>query len=137
MDYHLFGLRSGERRAARDRQSVHLARYSLLAPSPKEHLMPARQKPSRLQAGMTLGVVAPASDFTLTSFRRALMETEPFDILPDPDDPYVETLVPGVAEGELVGGCLPLIISLMGTPWELDLRGRVLFFENVHRQPYE
>src|SRR5438270_5362841 len=39
-----------------------------------------------------------ATEYTLAAFRRALMETEPFDILPDPDDPYVETMVPGVAE---------------------------------------
>jgi muramoyltetrapeptide carboxypeptidase len=87
--------------------------------------------------GPMVGGFATASDYTLASFRRALMEAEPFAILPDPDDPYVGTIVPGVAEGELVGGCLPLIMALIGTPWEIDLRGKILFFENVHRQPYE
>jgi muramoyltetrapeptide carboxypeptidase len=87
--------------------------------------------------GPMVGGFATATDYTLAAFRRALMVDEPFDILPDPDDPYVGTIVAGVAEGELVGGCLPLIIALMGTPWELDLRGKVFFFENVHRQPYE
>src|SRR5947209_3244371 len=43
-----------------------------------------------------------ATDYTLAAFRRALMETEPFDILPDPDDPYVETMVEGEAAAELV-----------------------------------
>src|SRR5207248_2257994 len=76
-------------------------------------------------------------DYTVAAFRRALMETEPFEILPDPDDPYVGTITEGVAEGELVGGCLPLIMALMGTPWELDLRGKVFFFENVRRAPVE
>src|SRR5205814_2822289 len=60
---------------------------------------------------------ARATDYTLAAFRRALMEAEPFDVLPDPDDPYVETLVPGVAEGELAGGCLQLVAALIGTPW--------------------
>ena len=78
-----------------------------------------------------------ATEYTVTAFRRALMETEPFDILPDPDDPYVETLVPGVAEGELVGGCLQLLAALVGTPWQMDLRGKIFFFEDVHSQPYE
>ena len=76
------------------------------------------------------------SDYTLAAFRRALLETEPFDILPDPDDPYVETLVPGVAEADLAGGCLQLVVSLLGTPWEIDLRGKVFFFEDVHEEPY-
>lgn len=79
-----------------------------------------------------------ASDYTIDAFRHALMETEPFDIPPDPDDPtLVQALVPGVVEGELVGGCLPLLTALMGTPWEPDLRGKVLFFENVRRAPVE
>ena len=80
---------------------------------------------------------ADASDYTVTAFRRALMESAPFDILPDPDDPYVETLVPGAVEGELVGGCLQLIVSSLGTPWEIDLRDKVFFFEDVHCEPYE
>ena len=32
---------------------------------------------------------ARATDYTVAAFRRALMEAEPFDVLPDPDDPYV------------------------------------------------
>lgn len=80
---------------------------------------------------------AHASNYTVAAFRRALMETEPFDVTPDPDDPYVETLVPGVAEGELAGGCLQLLTTLIGTPWEVDLRGKVFFFEDVHAQPYQ
>lgn len=77
-----------------------------------------------------------ATEYTVAAFRRALMEMEPFDILPDPDDPYVETVVEGVAEGELAGGCLSLIVSLIGTPWEIDLRGKLFFFEDVHEEPY-
>ena len=77
-----------------------------------------------------------ATEYTLAAFRRALMETEPFDILPDPDDPYVETMVPGVAEGELAGGCLQLLAALVGTPWEVETRGKILFFEDVHVPPF-
>ena len=77
-----------------------------------------------------------ATEYTIAAFRRALMETEPFDILPDPDDPYVETMVPGVAEGELVGGCLQLLAALVGTPWEVETRGKILFFEDVHVPPF-
>jgi muramoyltetrapeptide carboxypeptidase len=58
-------------------------------------------------------------------------------VLPDPDDPYVETLVPGVAEGELAGGCLQLVVTLIGTPWQIDLRDKLFFFEDIHCEPYE
>lgn len=77
------------------------------------------------------------SAYTRTAFTRALMQTEPVAIAPDPDDPYVETLVPGTATGELVGGCLQLVAALVGTPWDLDLRGKLFFFEDVHAEPYE
>jgi muramoyltetrapeptide carboxypeptidase len=73
---------------------------------------------------------------TRDAFIRALLMTEPFDIPPDPDDPYVATLVPGTVEGELAGGCLSLIVSLIGTPWEIDLRDKIFFFEDVDEEPY-
>ena len=76
------------------------------------------------------------TDYLRTGWRRALMETTPFPIDPDPDDPYVETLVPGVAEGEVAGGCLTLLAALVGTPWEPELGGRIVFFEDVEEDPY-
>ncbi len=77
-----------------------------------------------------------ASDYTVAAFRRALMGTEPFDIFPAPDDAYVATIAPGVAEAPLRGGCLSLLTTLIGTPWEPDLRGAICFFEDVHEEPY-
>ena len=37
---------------------------------------------------------------------------------------------------ELAGGCLSLVTALIGTPWEIDLRGKVFFFEDVDEAPY-
>ncbi|MBX3730091.1 MAG: LD-carboxypeptidase [Candidatus Sumerlaeia bacterium] len=48
----------------------------------------------------------------------------------------VETLVPGVARGRLTGGNLSLIAALMGTPYEIDTRGALLFIEDVREAPY-
>ena len=36
----------------------------------------------------------------------------------------------------LVGGCLWLLVQTMGTPWELDVDGAILFFEDVELAPY-
>ena len=36
----------------------------------------------------------------------------------------------------LVGGCLWLLMQTMGTPWEIDLDGAILFFEDTHLPPY-
>jgi muramoyltetrapeptide carboxypeptidase len=43
---------------------------------------------------------------------------------------------PGVAEGILTGGNLALVCSLMGTPYEIQTRGRILFLEDVGEEPY-
>jgi len=77
-----------------------------------------------------------STDYTLAAFRRALMETEPFDILHAPGQPPVETLVGGTAAGRLAGGCLALVVSLIGTPWEIDFADTIGFFEDIHEQPY-
>ena len=55
---------------------------------------------------------------------------------PDPDDPYVRPIRGGVARGPLVGGCLWLLLQTMGTPWEIDLRGSIFFFEDVDAPPW-
>lgn len=86
--------------------------------------------------GPVLTSFARAGDYTRDAFRRALMVAEPFEVAPDPDDPYVETMVPGVAEGEIAGGCLSLLVALIGTPWEIDLRDKIFCFEDVHEEPY-
>ncbi len=46
------------------------------------------------------------------------------------------TLARGRATGPLVGGNLKTLITSLGTPWEVDTRGAILFFEEVNEQPY-
>lgn len=43
---------------------------------------------------------------------------------------------PGKARGPLVGGNLTLVSTLMGTPYELDTRGKIFFLEDVGEEPY-
>lgn len=42
----------------------------------------------------------------------------------------------GVAEGELTGGNLSLLTALMGTPYQPDTRGKILFLEDVGEAVY-
>jgi muramoyltetrapeptide carboxypeptidase len=42
----------------------------------------------------------------------------------------------GRGEGPLLGGCLAVLVALLGTPDEIDLRGAVLFWEDVNEPPY-
>lgn len=45
-------------------------------------------------------------------------------------------LTPGAATGRLVGGCLSLLAASIGTPWEYDYTGALLFFEEVSEEAY-
>lgn len=47
-----------------------------------------------------------------------------------------EALVSGEAEGILLGGCLTLIETTLGTPWELKTEGAVLVIEDRGMKPY-
>ena len=42
----------------------------------------------------------------------------------------------GVAEGVIAGGNMTLISALMGTPYEIDLREKILFIEELEEPPY-
>jgi muramoyltetrapeptide carboxypeptidase len=46
----------------------------------------------------------------------------------------VRAMLPGIAEGVLVGGCMTLVEALLGTPWQLDCTGRILFLEDVDEE---
>lgn len=43
---------------------------------------------------------------------------------------------PGSASGVAAGGNLALLAALVGTPWQLDLRDRVVFLEEIGEAPY-
>ncbi|QDS98253.1 S66 peptidase family protein [Adhaeretor mobilis] len=42
----------------------------------------------------------------------------------------------GKAQGQLVGGNLSLVVSLMGTPYEIDTRDAILLIEDTREAPY-
>jgi muramoyltetrapeptide carboxypeptidase len=48
----------------------------------------------------------------------------------------LEALVKGHARGPLLGGNLEVFSRMLGTPYLPDLRGAILFFEDVGERPY-
>jgi muramoyltetrapeptide carboxypeptidase len=74
----------------------------------------------------------------------ASLETEDMtrllDLLENPDPGALltglEPMVGGSAEGPLLGGNLEVLSRLLGTPFEPDLQGTVLFLEDVGERPY-
>jgi muramoyltetrapeptide carboxypeptidase len=47
-----------------------------------------------------------------------------------------EVIRSGAAEGELVGGCLSVLVAMLGTPWAPVFDGRVLFLEDTGEKAY-
>ncbi len=43
----------------------------------------------------------------------------------------------GSAEGLLTGGCLSLVVSTLGTPWEIDTSDAILVLEDANCRPYQ
>ena len=83
------------------------------------------------------------TDFTQKYFRKALFETQPIGRVTNPPESNelrpghpLRTIRTGVATGPLIGGNLTLISNTMGTPYEIDTRGKILFLEDVDEEPY-
>ncbi len=69
----------------------------------------------------------------LASFQAALAG-EPYQVGPAEG---LRPLKPGTARGTLYGGCLSILASLVGTPFEPQTEGKLLFLEDVNAKPYQ
>lgn len=77
------------------------------------------------------------SDYTWDYFSRAITATQPLGLIVNPPlSPPPLFIVPGLAQGYLTGGNLSLIVSTLGTPYEIDTRGKILCLEEVGEAPY-
>lgn len=81
--------------------------------------------------------------YTQEHFRKALFSGEPIGLVSNPREANplrplhrLRVIRPGVANGRLMGGNLTLIATTMGTPDEIDTRGKILFLEDVGEQIY-
>jgi muramoyltetrapeptide carboxypeptidase len=80
-------------------------------------------------------------DYELTKeteewFHRALRPEPLGRVFEDPEDPYVLSLGSGAAEAPIVGGCLTLLCSSIGTPYEVRTEGCILLVEDLNTEPY-
>lgn len=82
--------------------------------------------------------------YSVDSFRRTLMSPTPAGTFEESDEysgssfteARASTIVPGKASGRLVGGNLSLVSDVMGTPYEIDMKGKILFLEEIAEEPY-
>lgn len=83
--------------------------------------------------------------YSLENFRRIVMTPEAAGVLAPPPKKATELvdrtnrvvrLHAGKAAGRLAGGNLTLLASLMGTPYEIDSDGAILFAEDIREEIY-
>lgn len=73
-----------------------------------------------------------ATEYRLKYLYKALFSEEPIGQIKMADpDKYLVKITPGLAYGKTIGGNLSLICELLGTPYEIDTKGKILFFEEV------
>ncbi|GAA0715029.1 LD-carboxypeptidase [Paraclostridium ghonii] len=86
------------------------------------------------------GIMASTSpnwhEFTYNSFKNMIDMKESLNI-ENPPEEELYTLVGGIAEGIITGGNLSLITSAMGTKYEIDTKGKILFIEEVGEPTYK
>ena len=70
----------------------------------------------------------------LDSWEHALNGSSEWPLELDSD---VKPLVEGSAEGILYGGCLSILVASLGTPYEIQTAGTVLFIEDIAAKPYQ
>jgi len=76
-------------------------------------------------------------DFSQQSFLRLIQKQKvPFSISEGYQGSTMRILRRGIARGQLIGGNLSIICTMIGTPWQPVFKGRILFLEDLGEQPY-
>jgi muramoyltetrapeptide carboxypeptidase len=79
----------------------------------------------------------PLTEVTEQWFHRAFRAEPLGRVFAAPENPYVLTLGEGTAEAPLAGGCLSLLCSSIGTPYEVQTDGCVVMVEDLNIEPYQ
>lgn len=87
--------------------------------------------------GMTRFNEEDLTDYTKESFFRTLCNAEaPGEIKKVSPKNWLVSISGGKCEAPVVGGCLTLICSSLGTPYEIDCKDKILFIEDVDAEPW-
>jgi len=68
------------------------------------------------------------------SWQSALSSTTAWDV---PTGATATGLIDGEAEGVLYGGCLSILVASLGTPYEIQTAGTILFLEDLAAKPFQ
>lgn len=90
-----------------------------------------------LHGPMPSGGFRGADALTIHYLKAALFSCRAVGAIPPSLSPQLVPLYPGRASGPLTGGNLTLLAAGLGTPYELDTKGKLLFIEEVGEPHYK
>lgn len=83
---------------------------------------------------MAAGDFARANGVDPVSWQAALSQNQSWQLGPEAG---LRTLKPGRAQGKFYGGCLSMLAASLGTPYEIQTAGTILFLEDIGVKPYQ
>lgn len=86
--------------------------------------------------GIMAGSAPDWDDFTYKSLLDAVNMEDKLQIL-NPEGEEIKSLSSGICEGTLTGGNLSLLSATIGTPYEIDTKGKILFIEEIGETIYK
>jgi muramoyltetrapeptide carboxypeptidase len=75
-----------------------------------------------------------ADGVDISSWQSALTGTTEWDIS---NNSGAKQLITGEAEGTLYGGCLSILVAALGTPYDINTEGTILFIEDIAAKPFQ
>lgn len=85
---------------------------------------------------VTSDIIGNFSDFSKDSLFNMIMNTKRVEKIANPQGEEILTIKGGIAEGSIIGGNLSLIVATIGTPYEIDVKDKILFIEEIGEEPY-
>ncbi len=84
------------------------------------------------------------NDYSVDYFKRVLMEPQQtltfynphYDKNKDGEEYFPFTIRSGKSTGQLVGGNLSIVVSLIGTQYDIDCENKIVFLEDIGEEPY-
>ena len=83
---------------------------------------------------MAAGDFARPNGVDSVSWQAALSQDRPWQLGAEAG---LRTLKPGRAQGKFYGGCLSMLVTSLGTPYEIQTAGTILFLEDIGAKPYQ
>lgn len=129
-------------------QLLHLLDYEQIACNPKKFVgysditalhivLQQRSNLATIHGPMPASDLILADDFTKESLLHVLTKSKSSKQVINPNEEKIGCLIPGYVEGLLTGGNLSVLVSTLGTPYEIDTCGKILFLEDIGEEPYK